>query len=487
MASVSTAANGTRSVHFRDPMTNTRRTIRLGHVTKKDADSFKTRLERLIFSKTAGTAADSDIAKWISELDSKIAAQLAKWNFISARLDIASPHLMDFVDDYIKSRTDTKPRTRLNHLQARGFMAEYFPKSKLLADVTPLDAKQFRNWMISAKHSENYVRTQCKNIKMFFGAAVEGRLITENPFKGIPCKVQSVPERMKFISAADIGLILDQAPDLEWRLVISLARWGGLRIPSEIAELRWDHVNWETNRITIPQPKLEHIPGKGQRVIPLFSELQSILIEASENAPEGAIYMLPRLRGDSKNLRTTFNKLVTRAGLTPWTRPFANLRSTRATELAETYPLKTVAEWMGHDTQVSLNHYQQVRVEHWEKAIGETVKKPSEALRKAMRPTSKKPTNNQSGVLAIKTQLGTVQHLAKGCETVPSCTVPPRGLEAFDVKAFPESSLRHFAEMDEAQCAARDFSDLETVVSAWSSLSEEVRSTILELVRNASK
>lgn len=183
MASISHAANGTRSIHFRDPVTKKMRAIRLGHVTKKEAEAFNTRLERLIFSKTAGTAPDSDIAKWVSELDSRIAVLLAKWNFIAPRLDVSSPALIGFVDDYIKSRTDTKPRTRLNHLQARGFLAAYFPTSKRLADVTTLDAKQFRNWMVSEGHAENYIRTQCKNIKMFFGAAVEGRLITENPFK----------------------------------------------------------------------------------------------------------------------------------------------------------------------------------------------------------------------------------------------------------------------------------------------------------------
>lgn len=435
MASVSTSANGTRTVHFRDPLTNHRRTIRLGYVTKKDADAFKTRLERLLFAKTAGTAPDSDIAKWVSELDSRIAVQLAKWEIIAPRIDVTSPALIEFVDKYIASRTDAKHRTRLNYLQARGFLASYFPASKRLDEVTTLDAKQFRNWMISAEHSENYIRTQCKNIKMFFGAAVEGRLISENPFKGIPCKVQAVPERMKFISASDIELIMKQAPDIEWRLVISLARWGGLRIPSEIAELKWEHVNWETNRITILVPKLEHIPGKGRRVIPLFPELLTVLLDAAEIAPKDQVYILPRLRGDAKNLRTTFNKLVTRAGLTPWTRPFANLRSTRATELAELYPLKTVAEWMGHDAQVSLNHYQQVRDEHWEKAIAEPTVKPTEAItaleavRKALRLYAAKPTIRGNGDFKALSQFDTVPNVATPFGSVQKCTVPPRGFE----------------------------------------------------------
>ena len=172
---------------------------------------------------------------------------------------------------------------------------------------------------------------------------------------------------MKFISAADIDLVLAQAPDIEWRLVISLARWGGLRIPFEIAELRWEHVNWETNRITILVPKLEHIAGQGQRVIPPFPELMPVIRKAFETAAERAIHIVPHLGGDAKSLRATFNKLVARAGLTTWTRRFANLRSTRATELAGIFPLKTVAEWMGHDPTISSKNYQQVLPEYWDR------------------------------------------------------------------------------------------------------------------------
>jgi len=41
-------------------------------------------------------------------------------------------------------------------------------------------------------------------------------------------------------------------------------------------------------------------------------------------------------RSPNQNLRTTFEKIVTRAGLVLWPKPFQNLRSTRETELMET-------------------------------------------------------------------------------------------------------------------------------------------------------
>jgi len=70
----------------------------------------------------------------------------------------------------------------------------------------------------------------------------------------------------------------------------------------------------------------------------------------------------------SCNLRTTFGKLVKRAGLEPWPRLFHNLRSSRETELLEEFPVHVVALWMGHDAKVSLKHYAQTTDEHFERA-----------------------------------------------------------------------------------------------------------------------
>jgi hypothetical protein len=72
----------------------------------------------------------------------------------------------------------------------------------------------------------------------------------------------------------------------------------------------------------------------------------------------------------SCNLRTTFSKLVKRAGLEPWPRLFHNLRASRETELLEEFPVHVVAQWMGHDAKVSLKHYAQTTEDHFDRAVG---------------------------------------------------------------------------------------------------------------------
>ncbi len=41
-----------------------------------------------------------------------------------------------------------------------------------------------------------------------------------------------------------------------WQVSLGLNRYGGLRTPSEKLSLRWDDIDWELNRMNIPEPKV---------------------------------------------------------------------------------------------------------------------------------------------------------------------------------------------------------------------------------------
>ena len=60
------------------------------------------------------------------------------------------------------------------------------------------------------------------------------------------------------------------------------SRYGGLRTPSETLSLRWEDIDWEMSRMSIPEPKVEHHEGRGIRSCPIFPELRPILDEAFE-------------------------------------------------------------------------------------------------------------------------------------------------------------------------------------------------------------
>ena len=74
-----------------------------------------------------------------------------------------------------------------------------------------------------------------------------------------PAQVNS--SRAHFITADTIEKVIGACPDAQWRLIVALSRYGGLRCPSEHLCLTWGDVDWEHNLITIRSPKTEHHVG----------------------------------------------------------------------------------------------------------------------------------------------------------------------------------------------------------------------------------
>ncbi len=131
----------------------------------------------------------------------------------------------------------------------------------------------------------------------------------------------------------------------------------------------------------------------------MFPELVSVLNEAYEAAfdrledPSAVVSgpVVTRYTSADQNLRRTFEKIVTPAGLVPWPKPFQNLRATRETELMETYPAHVVVSWIGHSETVAQTHYLQTTDAHFEKAVAHQVE--HNTLETA---TTNKPTKAKS-------------------------------------------------------------------------------------------
>jgi len=139
-------------------------------------------------------------------------------------------------------------------------------------------------------------------------------------------------------------------------LLIALSRFGGLRVPSEALGLRWSDVDWEHNRLTVRSAKTEHHQGHSERIVPLFPEVREHLLAVFEQAEPGAVDVVGRYR-QGCNLNPQLRRIIKRAGLTPWTRTWHNLRASRQTELAASFPLHTVCAWIGNSKPIAAGHY----------------------------------------------------------------------------------------------------------------------------------
>ncbi|MBY0375039.1 MAG: site-specific integrase [Bryobacteraceae bacterium] len=221
--------------------------------------------------------------------------------------------------------------------------------------------------------------------RTFLHVARKHTLIDENPFSEVKIPTANVSLRQRFIDRDMVQKLLDAA-NPTWRAIIALARFGGLRCPSEVLSLvAARRLGSRAGYGPLAQDRPLRRQGKSHYpVVPRVAEapgcgstwLRKHLEEAFELAEPGQTHVIgdnhlakaPRPTGwKSCNLRTTFGKLIKRAGLEAWPRLFHNLRSSRETELLEKFPVHVVALWMGHDAKVSLKHYAQTTDEHFER------------------------------------------------------------------------------------------------------------------------
>lgn len=379
MASISKDKNGTRRIQF-VANDGKRKAIRLGKVTQKQAETVLLKIEHLVASTMTGHPLDAETAKWVADRDDTFADKLARVGLIPKREETHG-RLGEFIDSYINSRSDIKPRTRTSLLQVQLDLLRYFGRNKPIRDITPGDADEWRRWLLNDRKptlGDNSVRRYAGRAKQFFNAALRKRAITENPFADMrDCTVRANKAREYFVSLEDSAKVLDACPDHEWRLIFSLARFGGLRTPSETLKLRWCDVDWERGRLLVHSPKTEHHEGKETRWIPLFPELREHLEAAFDAAAEGSDFVITRYRDGDQNLRTHMLRIIKRAGLKAWPKLFQNLRSTRETELAEIYPLHVVTAWLGNSQLMAAKHYLQVTDAHFERAAQKAAQQPA--------------------------------------------------------------------------------------------------------------
>ena len=345
-----------------------RKVIRLGKAGIKYAESVVVRVQALAVAAMTNLPWDPETAAWVAgliELDSKLYDKLQAVGLVppkAAKDKPAVPLLGAFLQSYIDGRSDVKPRTKINLGQARNNLVRFFGEDKPLGEITLGDADEFRRDLLG-RLGENTARRHCGRAKQFFRAAVRKELIAKNPFgdmKGCAVKA-SHQDRLYFVTRADAQKVLDACIDAQWRLLFALARFGGLRTPSEPLGLRWTDVDWERDRITIRSPKTEHHEGGESRQIPIFPELRGPLNEVWEQAEPGSEFVITRYRDSGVNLRTQLERIIRKAGLEPWPKLWQNLRATRETELAEKHPIHLVCYWLGNSALVAKKHYLQIR------------------------------------------------------------------------------------------------------------------------------
>ena len=341
--------------------------ISLGDVNKKQAGTAKTNIENLIKCKNTGGVISPAVQEWLNGITDGLRKRLEVLSIIEPNNKGQEFTVAEWVDKYIEIRESDKgtKADTVRKLENVARRLSVFFKNDKLKDISVFQAKAFKQYLHNTVGlAENTARKHIAISRQFFTAAIESNLIENNPFKGKgqPVTIRPNPNRFFYVTQEMAEKVLETCPDAQWRLIFGLARWGGLRCPSEVLRLKWQDVDFENNRFTVHASKTERHADAGIRTVPMFPELRPLFQDAFDNAKEGDIYCITRYRDKSVNLRTQLSKIIRRAGLEVWPKLFQNCRSTRETELFKMTGgnIKAVCSWIGNSPAVAMQHYAQV-------------------------------------------------------------------------------------------------------------------------------
>ena len=250
MASIANDPGGRRRILFVAP-DESRKTIRLGKCDRKSAEAIARHVEALLAAKIGGQPVSRGTAVWLAAIGTSLKAKLAAVGLIEASKRAA---LGEFLRSYILSRPDVKPATLEVWQQPTRNLTEFFGHDKPLRSITSGDCDQFKAWLLTQDLSPATVAKRLSFARTFLHVARKHKLIDENPFSEVKIPAANVSARQRFIGRDEVRKLLALASPT-WQMIIALARYGGLRCPSEVLSLEWQHIDWERNRITVPSPK----------------------------------------------------------------------------------------------------------------------------------------------------------------------------------------------------------------------------------------
>ncbi len=345
-----------------------RRKIRLGAIAKRDALAIAAKVDGLVSASISGGGPSPALAEWLSQIGDDLHAKLAEQELCKPRNNYTLGEWLDLFMAQHEKKIGEDTRKALARSQV--LIEQRLSRGILLKDITPEDSQDYREWLVDdCEMAQATVAKVIKHAKQFFNAAVSAGIISKNPFSEVVAGTQANDERSVYVPAEVVEKAIEMAPDAQWRLLIALSRYAGLRSPSESLALRWADVDFVAGTLTVHSTKTAK-QGKAKRVVPILPELRKHLEEAFNPEDERC---LSRYSRSNSNLRKPFLQILAKAGLKPWPRLFHNMRGSLETDLIERYPIHAVVKWLGNSERVALKHYLKVTPKHLSDAASQGV------------------------------------------------------------------------------------------------------------------
>ena len=371
--------NGRAEVRFYDHQGN-RRSVALGAIPKRAAESAAGHIQGLVNSKIGGLQAYPENVEWACDQKPRVVDYLSGLGLIQPRMPETpvaipaapiAPTVEEWFDQFIKGRQGSVG-TKTVWTRSKNQAVKFFGKNKPIDSITTGEAitwfERMRNGDSKGKGklAEATARKMVGVARQVFKRALKFKHITENPFADDELKTTVGHRDKRYVDIAEIQELLKILPSAEWRAVVVFARFAGMRVQSELPLLKWSDVLWSENCFVVRvSPKT-----KTTRRIPIFPEIRQALEDLLPITGESE-YVLNVLRRKSKNWRTPLEKMMIRAGLEPWPALFNTMRASGETDIARTHGLQCAVQWVGNSVQIAMKHYVRATAEDFRKAANQ--------------------------------------------------------------------------------------------------------------------
>ncbi|QKK09775.1 MAG: hypothetical protein HND58_17460 [Planctomycetota bacterium] len=178
MASVTSLPDGKKRVQFVAPGRN-RKTIHLGKVDKRYAESVRVRVEAILGAQLRSEPIDRETSEWLGSIDDWLHSKLAAVGLTKGR---QCRTLGEWMEMFMESRAGLKPESQRKLEQTRTKLESFFGKDRLLQQVSAEDASRWRAGLGKAGLSEAAVKTHTGNAKTMFGELVHREVLVRSPF-----------------------------------------------------------------------------------------------------------------------------------------------------------------------------------------------------------------------------------------------------------------------------------------------------------------
>jgi integrase len=311
-----------------DPATGALKQVRrsTGHKSRKKALAAAIEFERaeqgiLKAGSDKAQEAKAILAKAVAEIERETFTALTARKYLAELLAVATGEDLTaysvetwFAEWLRRKRRDSSKATMArytSHLDAFLDWLGDTRRKKPLESVTTTTVRMWRESLQDAGRAGKTVQSYTKDVGAAYRAAIREGLTNFNPVSALEAIPTDDSQSRKPFTGAEVAALMTAAPSDEWRGLILVAAFTGLRL-GDASKLSWASIDLVGKKITLVPAKTKR---KGREVcIPIQPDLLACLenVPIKSDAPDAPVFeVLSKTSiGARAGLSQTFNRIM---------------------------------------------------------------------------------------------------------------------------------------------------------------------------------